>query len=240
VLKLKGVAAGAKIRGELRKFDGSPLFPERRASTIQYRLSDLEAQLYAAVTQYVRNEMHNLNALAGDDKRRNNVGFALQILQRRLVSSPAAIYHSLRRRRERLEARLAEERIIARTGVLQKAETFSSILDDDEDKDLDEAGGKELEDAEEEIVDRATAAQTIPELEAELAICRGTRTGWEQRFGRIHRIGQSEVCHLWNLVAADTREGEVYGRLQTHDPLRQLPGPGRFSLDKWVPSFAER
>jgi SNF2 family DNA or RNA helicase len=35
----------------------------------------------------------------------------------------------------------------------------------------------------------------------------------EQRFGRIHRIGQTEVCHLWNLVAADTREGEVYTRL---------------------------
>jgi superfamily II DNA/RNA helicase len=35
----------------------------------------------------------------------------------------------------------------------------------------------------------------------------------EQRFGRIHRIGQKEVCHLWNLVAKDTREGEVYHRL---------------------------
>lgn len=32
----------------------------------------------------------------------------------------------------------------------------------------------------------------------------------EQRFGRIHRIGQTEVCHLWNLVADETREGEVY------------------------------
>jgi hypothetical protein len=83
---------------ELRKFDGAPLFPERKAYTIQYQLSDLEAQLYAAVTQYVRNEMRNLNNL-GDDKRRNNVGFALQILQRRLASSPAAIFHSLRRRR---------------------------------------------------------------------------------------------------------------------------------------------
>ncbi len=31
----------------------------------------------------------------------------------------------------------------------------------------------------------------------------------EQRFGRIHRIGQTEVCHLWNLVASETREGEV-------------------------------
>ncbi|KAB8333567.1 DUF3883 domain-containing protein, partial [Scytonema tolypothrichoides VB-61278] len=35
----------------------------------------------------------------------------------------------------------------------------------------------------------------------------------EQRFGRIHRIGQTEVCHLWNLVAHETREGEVYTRL---------------------------
>ncbi len=35
----------------------------------------------------------------------------------------------------------------------------------------------------------------------------------EQRFGRIHRIGQTEVCHLWNLVAEETREGEVYQRL---------------------------
>jgi superfamily II DNA/RNA helicase len=35
----------------------------------------------------------------------------------------------------------------------------------------------------------------------------------EQRFGRIHRIGQTEVCHLWNLCAANTWEGEVYVRL---------------------------
>jgi len=35
----------------------------------------------------------------------------------------------------------------------------------------------------------------------------------EQRFGRIHRIGQTEVCHLWNLCASNTREGEVYRRL---------------------------
>ena len=35
----------------------------------------------------------------------------------------------------------------------------------------------------------------------------------EQRFGRIHRIGQTEVCHLWNLIADETREGDVYRRL---------------------------
>lgn len=35
----------------------------------------------------------------------------------------------------------------------------------------------------------------------------------EQRFGRIHRIGQTEVCHLWSLVAKETREGDVWHRL---------------------------
>ncbi len=35
----------------------------------------------------------------------------------------------------------------------------------------------------------------------------------EQRFGRIHRIGQTNVCHLWNLVAGETREGDVFRRL---------------------------
>ena len=35
----------------------------------------------------------------------------------------------------------------------------------------------------------------------------------EQRFGRIHRIGQTEVCHLWNLIAEETREGDVYHTL---------------------------
>jgi SNF2 family DNA or RNA helicase len=36
----------------------------------------------------------------------------------------------------------------------------------------------------------------------------------EQRFGRIHRIGQTELCHLWNLVANETREGDVYRTLR--------------------------
>jgi SNF2 family DNA or RNA helicase len=31
----------------------------------------------------------------------------------------------------------------------------------------------------------------------------------EQRFGRVHRIAQHNVCHMWNMVAVDTREGQV-------------------------------
>ena len=56
--------------------------------------------------------MNRAERLAENDQRRNNVGFALQILQRRLASSPAAIHESLRRRRERLERRLDEERLM--------------------------------------------------------------------------------------------------------------------------------
>jgi hypothetical protein len=132
--------------------------------------------------------MRNLNNL-GDDKRRNNVGIALQILQRRLASSPAAIFHSLRRRWERLEVRLAEERICGR---LQKQEQLPSLLDDDEDRDLDEAGGAELEEAEQEIADRATAAQAIPELEAEL----------DSPVGSLTMGGLSRISPSWHHLAS--------------------------------------
>ena len=91
----------------LLKFDGKPLFPERIAYTVPYKLSDAEAGLYTAVTDYVREEFNRAEALA-NAKRAGTVGFALTILQRRLASSPEAIYRSLRRRRERLESRLRE------------------------------------------------------------------------------------------------------------------------------------
>src|SRR5437870_9481504 len=53
----------------------------------------------------------------------------------------------------------------------------------------------------------------------------------EQRFGRIHRIGQTEVCHLWNLVAAETREGDVFQRLfEKLDAERQALGGRVFDI----------
>lgn len=317
---------------ELVRFDGTPLFPERRASTVRYRLSTAETALYDAVTAYVREEMNRADAIAEDGSRRQSVGFALQILQRRLASSPAAIHESLRRRRTRLEQRLEEERRAGGRGVAPLPTSLSAPSLDEEE--LEDAPGAEREAAEEGILDHATAARTIAELEAEIAALRGLerealalrrsgedtkwrelaailddprlldpRTGnrrkllifteprdtlaylaerirarlgdadavaelhggvprdrrraviaafnddpavrvllandaagegvnlqrgahlmvnydlpWnpnrlEQRFGRIHRIGQTEVCHLWNLVAADTREGAVLARL---------------------------
>jgi superfamily II DNA or RNA helicase len=314
---------------ELYRFDGTKLFPERRAYTASYELSPAEAALYVAVTGYVREEMNKADR--GDDgKRRNNVGFALQVLQRRLASSPAAIHRSLERRRKRLEERLAEERLRGHSTIA--AMVLDSRIDDpDEFEDVPENEAERIED---EVLDQATAARTLHELEAELLILRdleaqalrlklsGEDTKWrelesildapetfdpttgirrkiliftepkdtleylqqkivartgdpgavvvihggvprearrtaiaafnsdplvrvmiandaagegvnlqrgahlmvnydlpwnpnrlEQRFGRIHRIGQTEVCHLWNLCATNTREGEVYRRL---------------------------
>jgi len=82
------------VKEQLVRFDGTPLFPERKAYTVKYQLSDLEAQLYQAVTGYVRDEFNRADRLANEG-RKGNVGFALTILQRRLASSPEAIHQSL-------------------------------------------------------------------------------------------------------------------------------------------------
>ena len=73
----------------LLKFDGTPLLPERIAHTVPYKLSEAEAVLYKAVTDYVREEFNRVEALQ-NDKAAGTVGFALTILQRRLASSVAA------------------------------------------------------------------------------------------------------------------------------------------------------
>ena len=113
------------VKENLLKFDGTPLFPLRIAHTVPYKLSDAEAHLYAIVTDYVREEFNRAEALE-NDKRAGTVGFALTILQRRLASSPEAIYQSLRRRRERLESRLRELETLQRGG--QTAPIFAASM----------------------------------------------------------------------------------------------------------------
>ncbi len=316
------------VKEDLLKFDGKPLFPERIAHTVSYPLSDLEEMLYRRVTEYVQNEFDRADKLENDG-RKGTVGFALTILQRRLASSPEAIYQSLKRRRERLQKRLREEESL-KHGITTQIDFGRTIDPEDWDDDFEDIPEEEREATEEEVVDQATAARTIAELqveisqledlenlalrvrrsrndkkweelskllqnEAELFDAHGHRRKlviftehrdtlnyladrirtllgrteavamihggmgreerkkaeqafkqdvevqvllatdaageginlqrahlmvnydlpWnpnrlEQRFGRIHRIGQTEVCHLWNLVAAETREGDVY------------------------------
>jgi hypothetical protein len=346
------------VKEKLLKFDGTPLFPERLAYTVNYDLSDAEADLYKQVTDYVREEFNRAEALENEG-RKGTVGFALTILQRRLASSPEAIYQSLRRRRERLEKRLREEQLLKR-GAEARLEPDASlpVYSPEDLEELDDAPDAEVEEAEEKVVDQASAARTIPELQIEIGMLRrleelaykvrrsGTDRKWEelskllqnnaemfdaqghrrkliifsehrdtlnyleehigsllgrpealvtihgslgreerrkaqdaftqdkdveilvatdaaseginlqrghlmvnydlpwnpnrleQRFGRIHRIGQTEVCHLWNLVAKETREGEVYQRLleKLDEERRALGGQvfdilGRLTFD---------
>src|SRR3984893_15035554 len=168
---------------ELYRFDGTPLFPERRAYTASYALSPVEADLYQAVTTYVREEMNRADR-SGDDKRRSNVGFALQILQLRLASSPAAIHRSLERRRKRLEERLREEKLMRQTGSAPLSHV--PVIPSYDPDDIDEARGDEAEAVEEQILDSATAAQTIAELEAEIEILKDL----EARALRLKLSGQ--------------------------------------------------
>ena len=157
------------VKERLLKFDGKPLFPERIAYTVPYKLSDAEAGLYTAVTDYVREEFNRAEALA-NAKRAGTVGFALTVLQRRLASSSEAIYRSLRRRRERLENRLRELEVLQRGGQLSPTVAFTAPeLDADDVDDLDDAPEPEVEDAETRILDQATAARSIAELKAEIA-----------------------------------------------------------------------
>src|SRR5229473_264909 len=64
------------VKESLLKFDGRPLFPERIAYTVPYKLSEAEARLYKEVTDYVREEFNRADALQ-NGKRTGTVGFAL-------------------------------------------------------------------------------------------------------------------------------------------------------------------
>src|SRR5439155_23678315 len=105
-----------------------------------------------------------------NDKRAGTVGFALTILQRRLASSPNAIFHSLRRRRERLQKQLRELELLRRGGEDIALLPASTILDAEDLEDLEEAPENEVEETEEKVLDQATAASTIQELQAEIQI----------------------------------------------------------------------
>ncbi len=323
------------VKENLRTFEGKRLFTQRHAHSLNFELSGPEAELYEAVTDYVRTGMNRAARMQeeGDKRRGIIVGFALAGLQRRLASSPAAIYHSLRRRRERLAKQAEELRRLAAGGApVPVVDLPKGIkLADLEDFDFDDFDDDELENLEDQVIDAATAAATAEDLEAEILELAelvdlaeavrdsGIDTKWtqlrdllrseefrsgegprklivfsehkdtltyvaeriaaeigrpeavvtihggikrhdrreiqdrfrvdptvqvlvatdaagegvnlqvanlmvnydlpwnpnriEQRFGRIHRIGQSRPCHLWNLVAHETREGQVFKRL---------------------------
>ena len=118
------------VKENLRTFEGRRLFPQRFAKSLNFELSDPEQELYEAVTEYVRNGMDRANRMQEEGDRRRGIifGFALAALQRRLASSPAAIYHSLRRRRDRLTDQAAElRRLTAATSRMTLGSLVCSV-----------------------------------------------------------------------------------------------------------------
>ena len=187
------------VKEELVKFDGTPLFPERRAYTVNYTLSDIEAALYESVTHYVQTEMGKADQL--DGKRKGSIGFALTSLQRRLASSPEAIFQSLKRRKERLERRVRDEKMGIR-GQQLLAETLLDLPEDDDDLTVEEQ-----ETLEETLVDQATAARSIAELEQEIIILE-----WLERQARAV------------VVSGQDRKWDELSRILQNDPAMRDAG----------------
>jgi superfamily II DNA or RNA helicase len=217
------------VKEKLVKFDGTPLFPERFAHTVPYRLSDLEARLYKEVTEYVREEWNRADALE-DEKRAGTVGFALTILQRRLASSPEAIYQSLRRRRERLESRLREVELLQRGGAVTPA--LGPVLEPEELEDLEEAPDAEVAQKEEEVVDQATAARTVEELRAEIT----TLKRLEALALRVRQSGEDRKWReLANLLSELFTPAAIRGRIAEptgtygDEPPKPVASPTRSS-----------
>lgn len=123
-------------------------------------------------------------------------------MQRRLASSPEAIYQSLKRRRERLEKRLREERIQKRGGEVrvELLKDLPSLTTDDLDE-LADAPTAEVEETAEQVVDQASAAQTIAELESEIATLnllealamRVRRSGTDRKWEELSQLLQNHA-----------------------------------------------
>jgi SNF2 family DNA or RNA helicase len=152
----------------LLTFDGKRLFPERRATTVPYPLSTDEQRLYDAVTSYVKEGMGRAQAMEqhGDRRRGMTFGFALAALQRRLASSPEAILQSLRRRREKLVGQLAHS---SRVAGLSEGPGLDRRLNDPDGFDIDDFDDDEFEALEDEAIEGAMGAESIAELELEIA-----------------------------------------------------------------------
>jgi superfamily II DNA or RNA helicase len=243
------------VKEDLKTFDGRPLFPERRAYTVAYELSDAEQDLYEAVTQYVREEMSRADRLAeqGDSKRGFTVGFALTVLQRRLASSPEAILQSLIRRHARLKKRRDEMRSGTPASTdndlaRQLSEMLGRDVADASDDELDDVPSGEAEDTESEVADAATAARTIAELDKELAILadlievarRVRHSGTDKKWTELRDLLTNNILAARTPLADGVDVGPVFPSPDGMLPGLQdsLPGKGAIPGQRALPAMA--
>jgi len=144
-----------RLKEDMRKFDGTPIFPPRHVHTVPFRLTPDEVALYNGVTRYVQDYFDKA-------KENRSISFALMILQRRLTSSTHAIHESLKRRKARLEELLdLPERIREQREDYLHARDIS----DEELEDMAEEERAEIE----RRLEQLTIAQNIDDVRAEIA-----------------------------------------------------------------------
>ncbi|MCY3553116.1 MAG: helicase-related protein [Candidatus Poribacteria bacterium] len=145
-----------RVKEDLKDFEGKPLFLPRHVQTKPFRLgaeSEREMELYNALSEYIREQY---NRFSEDSQKRNNVAFALVILQRRLASSTYALCISLQRRQKRLTELLES--------VTLQVDTAPTEQQRDEIEDLGEAERWEREQQWEVL----SVAENREELEDEI------------------------------------------------------------------------
>jgi superfamily II DNA or RNA helicase len=163
-----------RLKENMVRFDGTPLFPPRTTITLEFDLSKDELNLYEAVTDYVR---HHFNRAMGRGQTRT--AFAMMVLQRRLSSSVEAIYQSLSRRRERLQALLVR--------LEQDPQATPPATDDsgpDDPEDVTAAEEEQLEEraeAETDAVDPEELRLEISELDRLIGWAGALRGGTAER-----------------------------------------------------------
>jgi len=143
-----------RLKEDLKTFDGTPIFPPRKVTTVKYRLSPDEKRLYNAVTEYVE-KYYNKALEIEEEKRKRNITFALLILQRRLASSVRAVRKSLERRKNKLEELLKQGKIIQEVGYVTE-ETLEDMPEE------------ERWEKEEELLGKLTSSRTLEELKDEI------------------------------------------------------------------------
>ena len=310
-----------RLKEDMYDFSGNAIFPPRHVHTVKFYLTQDELELYNKVTRYVKDYFDKA-------KENRSISFALMILQRRLTSSANAIYHSLCRRKKRLEELLALPDKIENNSDYLRARNISN-------EDLEDMAAEERDALEERLM-YLTIARNINDVEAEIAqledlideaedvrrmeiesklvglrdhvlknlgdqkllifsefkdtvdylieklrswgyevvtihgqmnmdariaaehdfrdraqIMVATEAAgeginlqfcsfmvnydipWnpnrlEQRMGRVHRYGQNKEVHIWNMIAMQTREGQIMSRLfEKLQTMREALGSDR-------------
>jgi len=90
-----------RTKEEMRKPDGSALYPERIVEPHYYTISRQEGDLLEQVQKFARKRYARARSA-----NRQSAAFALLTLERRLASSPYALRESLQRMRDQVAARL--------------------------------------------------------------------------------------------------------------------------------------